>query len=675
MKMSEFKIQNYRSINDSGWVGVDDIAAIVGKNESGKTSLLKALVKFNPFKSDPYSLDREWPRGRRKDRSPEKVVSTVRFEFSEQELVALKGISPIFSKMTGVEIARKYSGERTYQFMPSPLTTKMWAKDVMASIRLPNGTSAKKEFITKVNQEVKAVVEAFDGTSSADAKKVVEELKKKIVAIELGQDEQDELAAVTAKVDEVAKIFSEASPVSKAITSIEKWIPKFIYMDDHKAFAGSAHLNQVKERRDQGRLTDEDKTIILIMEMSGLNLDEEVQKGAQQDREQRTLDMNDASQTLSKMSTRWGQKKYEVQFAADGHHFMTFVKDEGATSLVPLDERSKGFQWFFSFDMTFAYETDGNFKNAVILLDEPGLHLHAEAQRDLLKRFKAYAEDNQLIYTTHLPFMIDSSRLDNIWVAEENQEHGSRITQNWETADKDARFTLEAALGISWSQSLLVAKDNLVVEGVTDFWILNSLSTIFKDGGQEGIEDGLSITPAGGGTKAAYVGTLLNGQKLNVAVLLDSDLEGKSAQKQLVNQWILKDDHVLLIGDVLGRTENVAIEDLFGEDYYLQMTSEAYASELNKQSLTVEKNQRSIVDRVEAALKSKGIEKFNKGRVAKKIMTDLSKKTIKSLDQATLNNFSKVFASINEIVRKWNEPTASKKAPVSTARRQLDAVN
>ena len=132
--------------------------------------------------------------------------------------------------------------------------------------------------------------------------------------------------------------------------------------------------------------------------------------------------------------------------------------------------RSKGFQWFFSFDMMFMYETKGEFKNAIILLDEPGLHLHAAAQRDLLERMKAYSKNNQLIYSTHMPFMIEFSRLDNIYVAEEIQKEGTKVHKDWMTADKDSRFTLQAALGLSWSQSLFVGQYNLIVEGVTDFW-------------------------------------------------------------------------------------------------------------------------------------------------------------------------------------------------------------
>ena len=118
MKLTAFCVQNYRSILDSGWVDVDDIAVIVGKNESGKTSLLKALWKFNPFHEAKYDLDREWPRGRRKEKSPEKVVSTVRFEFSPEEITLIEGIHESAKGITGVEIERNYRGGYLYTFLP-----------------------------------------------------------------------------------------------------------------------------------------------------------------------------------------------------------------------------------------------------------------------------------------------------------------------------------------------------------------------------------------------------------------------------------------------------------------------------------------------------------------------------------------------------------------------------
>jgi predicted ATP-dependent endonuclease of OLD family len=369
------------------------------------------------------------------------------------------------------------------------------------------------------------------------------------------------------------------------------------------------------------------------------------------------MDMNDASQTLTNLiANRWSQKRYEVMFQADGQHFETFVRDEGQTALVPLEDQSKGFQWFFSFDMTFMYETQGSFANAVILLDEPDLHLHAAAQRDLLKRMSAYAKKNQLIYSTHLPFIIDFTRLDNIFICEEKASGGSKVHKDWATADKDARFTLQAALGLSWSQSLFVGQFNLVVEGVTDHWFLTKISMLLKDAGGVGLDEQLVVTPAGGASKVAYVVTILHGQELNVAVLLDSDKEGDDAFKQLVHSWILKEKLVLRVGQILGVTGNRALEDLFDEAYYITQTQVAYGKELAGKKLTLPaKAGLSLVERVVEALKATGIPDFNKGRVAKKIMEDLAKKKLGDLPALTVENFKKIIVEANSLVEGWRK--------------------
>ena len=69
---------------------------------------------------------------------------------------------------------------------------------------------------------------------------------------------------------------------------------------------------------------------------------------------------------------------------------------------------------FFFFDLMLMHATSEDFKECVILLDEPGLYLHPGAQKDLLKCLEAYATENTLIYTTHLPFMIDLKHPDRI---------------------------------------------------------------------------------------------------------------------------------------------------------------------------------------------------------------------------------------------------------------------
>ena len=469
------------------------------------------------------------------------------------------------------------------------------------------------------------------------------------------QQDNSSIAPLKELVDEVLKEIG-STPLLRVVDFVHDHLPTFVYMDDYKTFVGSAQLDEILSHKKSGKLGPDEATIIVIMTMAGLDLEEEVRKGNEDDREQRILDMNDASQTLTTLiSDRWSQKKYEVMFQADGQHFITFVKDVNDKVLVPLEERSRGFQWFFSFDMLLMHETRGKFKNAIILLDEPGLHLHAAAQRDLLDRMKAYSKDNQLIYSTHLPFMIDFKRLENIYVAEESGKEGAKVHKNWATADKDARFTLQAALGLSWSQSLFVGQYNLVVEGVDDFWLLTTFSTLFEEAGQAGINPELVVTPAGGASKVAYVGTILQGQELHVAVLLDSDLAGQQAFEHLVHQWILKDKLVLMLGDVIG-SNPCALEDVFSETYYLTKVAECYAKELSGKPLVLDAKtagKKAIVARIEEAFSKLSLPEFNKGRVAKRIMADLGKKDLASIDKDTVAKFRKVIDAINQLVIDW----------------------
>lgn len=655
MKLTKFCVRNYRNILDSGWIQIEDIAVIVGKNESGKTSLLKALWKFNPFKSEPYSLDREWPRGKRKERDQKfEVVSTV-FEFTAEEAGKLAEIDPSCAGLTAAGIGRTYEGKFLWEAEPRPIPRERNGSSVpfLLKPKLHEVLSGEPEFLVRLVWGVMASMSTlFENQGLEDAHLLLKELRAELIDAAIKHSE--ELASSLGTACDQVKAKMSDSPYDLAWQSVRSWIPTFIYMDDWLAFKGTAYLDQVQQRRDSGNLEDADETIITIMELSGLDLDEEVEKGGRPDREQRMLDMVDAGQTLtSEIAQRWSQKKYEVKFSADGHHFVTFVKDNAGEALVPLEERSKGFQWFFSFDMKFMYETEGDFKNAVILLDEPGLHLHAAAQADLLARFKAYAKSNQLVYTTHLPFMIDMNRLDNIWVAEERIGEGTKVHDQWATADQDARFTLQAAMGLSWVQSLFMGPYNLVVEGVTDYWFLSTMSTLFKEAGEVGLNDDLVITPAGGASKVAYLATLLSAQRVKVAALLDSDDEGKKAKKQLVHNWLLPEGEVILLGEVVGAAGTFAIEDLFDANFYLEHTAAAYFKELNGLPIQLPvKEGESIVDRLDAHFGGLGIP-FNKGRVAKRLMKELAAKELAELSLPTVSGFRKAILAVNGVADRW----------------------
>ncbi len=579
MVLKAFRIQMYKCILDSGWIEVTPLTVLVGKNESGKTTLLKALHKLNPFNPEPYSIEREWPRGRRRERDNAQVVCTARFELSEEEIQELAKLTHQKIAENTIEVTRDYAGSLDVLFPSGLFPDKIHQSDIGA-------------------------------TAPSTQKKVHEYILKQI--------------------------------------------PTFIYMSDYHIFSGTTQLDQVWQRKEQNQLTEEDRTLLTIMEIAKLNLEDEVRKGNLSDREERQYDLDDASATLTRaISNRWKQRCYEVQFRADGQLFYTFVKDERDPSLIRLEERSRGFQWFFSFDLMFMNESNGTFKNCVVLLDEPGLHLHPDAQKDLLKRMEDYTRENTLIYTTHLPFMIDLEKPERICVLSET-DNGTIVTDNLAQSQPEAKSVLQAALGMSGSSSHLVAQRNLVVEGLDDFWIITEISRLMRSAGKDSLPDDLFITPAGGDSEAVYIAAFMIGQKLDVVVLLNSNSTGRNGKGELVEKWLARyrsnRARVLSLDECLDmKDKGLSIEDIFPEKFYIEKVQEVYKKQLA--SAGCERlelvGDGPICRRVERSLGKYGIG-FNRGSVAKAVHSDLSRMhNANELPSKTIEMARKLIAGIN----------------------------
>lgn len=644
MKLTGFHIQMYRSVLDSRWIDMEQMTVLVGKNESGKTALLKGLHKFNPFHPEPYSMDRDWPRGHRRDRSDAQIVCTCKFDPTPEEITQLSKITDKEVGTPTLEVTKDYAGRFEVHFPDDLFPDTLHPNDVDKICEsLPTIPKDVSEGFAQQADAVRkeAIRLAHEGrfTELVTSKDKQASSLQEVVTTGDGEPEQQRkqreekfVTKFTAKIDEVAQALKDTPSIQKkAHEYVVKQIPTFIYMSDYRAFTGSAQLDEVKNRNDVGKLSEEDKTLLTIMELSGLDLDDEVRKGNEPDREQRQYDLDDASETLTReISERWRQRKYEVEFRADGQYFFTFVKDEHDPSLIRLEERSKGFQWFFSFDLMFMYESQGTFKGCVLLLDEPGLHLHPDAQKDLLGRIEAYSENNTLIYSTHLPFMIDLRKPETIRVISES-ENGTVVSDDLTDSQPEAKFVLQAALGMSGSTSYLLAQDNLVVEGVDDFWILTELSRLLKKSNDPHLPDDVFITPAGGASEAGYIATIMIGQGLDVVVLLDSDSAGETAKDKLVKRWLTRykstKSEVFSLGDIAGKAKGeFSIEDLFPEKFYLERVQTVYSKQLSgvgQTKLTLQGGGQ-LWKRVERAMDDLGLS-FNHGSVAKVIRTDLSK--------------------------------------------------
>ena len=457
---------------------------------------------------------------------------------------------------------------------------------------------------------------------------------------------------------DLQRLVEALEPLPSIQSKVHKYVidhlPTFIYMDDYRTFRGTAQLDEIKSHQDQNRLTEEDKTFLTILNLSALDLNELVRfgQGNSENVEQRQYDLDDGAATLTaEISGRLRQRNYEIDYRADGQRFFTFVKDDHDPALIQLEERSKGFQWFFSFELMFMHESKGTFEGCVVLLDEPGLHLHPEAQKDLLDRLEYYAEGNMLLYTTHLPFMIDLNHPDRIRVLKET-DNGIVVTNDLVGGPPEAKFVLQAALGMDASQSLLVAKRNLVVEGANDSWVLTELSNLLQRDGKEGLPEDVRISWAGGASETVHLSAFMIGQNLDVVTLLDSDQEGQKAQNKLVKAWFDRyktaQTEVILLGDAVDAEGDFALEDLFPDRFITDIVEDAY----NKQIAAAEideimlRGEDMLWKRIERFMKENGIE-INKGPIATRLRKKLSNmKDFTELPKETQEKAIKLFQAI-----------------------------
>ena len=253
------------------------------------------------------------------------------------------------------------------------------------------------------------------------------------------------------------------------------------------------------------------------------------------------------------------------------HNLNIRVQNQRSGVSLPLVNRSKGFNWFFSFLVWFKKIQEDAKSTYILLLGEPGLNLHAKAQNDFLKFLTDLSEEYQIIYTTHSPFMIETDKLNQVRTVVE-KEDGTRISESVQEKDPNTLFPLQAALGYDLAQNLFISPKNLIVEGIADLVYLNLLSGVLQTMNKTGLKDGVTIVPVGGADKVATFVSLLRGNELNMVCLLDTFTE-QSAKKRLenlVSQNLIKDKKIVFYHDIL-ENSHADIEDLFLLSDYLQL--------------------------------------------------------------------------------------------------------
>lgn len=332
---------------------------------------------------------------------------------------------------------------------------------------------------------------------------------------------------------------------------------------------------------------------------------------------------------------------------------------------TPFDQRSRGFIWFFSFLVWFDSVQNqldpsgtGTPGNVVLLLDEPGLALHALAQADFLRYIDSLSKQHQVLYTTHSPFMVHSDRLQQVRVVEDKEKIGTIISDNLAGSDHRTIFPLQAALGWTIAQNLFIAKRNLLVEGPSELTYLQSISALLEIHGKKGLREDVTIVPVGGLSNVVTFVSLLGANGLKVGILHDYNGSPDQRITDLVKQKLLADKAVFNVSqfrDLTKLGQDILpsdIEDLLQPSLYLDYFNKTYAKQLTGTSLNeagLPKGDR-IVHRIERALSEKNIKVrptggFNHYAVA----ATFGSSPPLELDEETLTRFDALFEAINRI--------------------------
>lgn len=202
-----------------------------------------------------------------------------------------------------------------------------------------------------------------------------------------------------------------------------------------------------------------------------------------------------------------------------GENLLIDIEDKN--TYVDFKARSRGFRWFFSFFLKYRAYHDGDLKNSLFFIDEPGLFLHPKGQKDLLQYLEKLGKVNQIIYSTHSPFMINRLKEKRVRVVEKKQKEGTTIntkgfTANWRH--------MRTSLGMVLSDSFYFADKTLLVEGPEDVIYILSLLQFFNRKENLDIDVNLlSIMDAGGAPNLPAMAKIVKDEERPLVVLIDSD--------------------------------------------------------------------------------------------------------------------------------------------------------
>lgn len=656
MKLTAFRIRNFRSIVDTGWQNLspDGITCLIGQNESGKTSVLEALKVFhsgiisedvlrsdlslpevscrfsipegwllkmteNPgaeltellARLDHLELTRKWLQdfssvisvsgeisqyldslddawklyltdvSVRLDselndiRELESELARVTEEESEvrSRLAARNGSKRGFSFFRKRSVIPASSDENQYEDLKSQLNNlkkekekaisaledkqaikkagDKWKKIQERFFYLDNHLGELSSKLEERHQKMTMLMKPMDEENDNEWKGVITDFRKTRSERDVKKTELDRQVALSGyiidgvaelvaeqKVDKIidsyrskynseilGRKFFESCPIFELFEDFGSLLPNRIDMDD--IISGNENVEGYKAARNFLSIAELDYSFFQqqssrILKQKIENLNYTLTRNFH-DFWQQSIGSN------NKIHIQFELEHYNSSYGPKaGKPYLEFwIKDEGER-LYPK-QRSRGVRWFLSFYMELKASANNTNKQLILLVDEPGVSLHARAQEDVLKVFDDIKDKIQVIYTTHSPHLVEINKLHRVLAVQrddlDSMKSNTRILDplRLSSASPDTLTPLQNILGNPMAgEGFSSSRVNLIVNDTGSFYMLNAIILL------TGFKGNICVIPSTSVSSIPLLCNILMGWGMDFAVLIfenDEELE------------------------------------------------------------------------------------------------------------------------------------------------------
>jgi len=620
----KFHLSNF---NDEEIEIDDKVTVLVGKNESGKTAFLEAVAKINYFENNPFfklNIIGDYPRN-----------ELIRFKNSGEDSEALRCNFEISKEMMQVieyDLGKDVLQSRSFTYGISFFGKTHWFGLKVNERKFLDQFYQRYTISDDLQSQLRNVRNVTELTQLCDVK------RKDATLAKMAEDLQSGI---------YSKAYSWSNPIKGYIAKnyLKPAIPYFWYFDEYYLLPTRISIRDLKNPPKDDEMLRISRA---FFDLAKIDIDKLL---VADDFESYLADLeataNDVTNYIFKYWTTEKdlEIKFEIESIKETNDRILHIRIRNTTRRItlPLRNRSKGLNMFFSFVVWFSKVKNMVGDNLVLLLDEPGLSLHASAQADLLRFIEDLSIDHQVIYSTHSPFLINPSRLDRIRTVTDTPE-GSIVSDIIRENDPDTLFPLQAAIGFDISQNLFNNRRNLLVEDPTDLIILTLMSATLKSLGRTGIKEGISIMPIGGLEKLAAFLLLLKGTRNNIVCLMPTSTIAKTKSKGDAEMW----DQIVTgksfrFYDQYTTVALAGIEDLFEANEIALALASAYGTKVAESFKPIEGE--GILTQMQLAL---GRESFDRIRIARELA--LLPNIKQNISEKTFNRFEKLFRDINKLM-------------------------